>query len=193
MAVLDEIYLRFCRGDVDLFYQDLYPGLLLYATRVLGPELAYMAEDCVQDAVGVSYDHRKELGGEKQWYTYILRSIRNRAIDITRRNDLRHKFSESQEIEAVTPDVSTVYIEHETLQRLYDAINSLPEKYRQIFDLSFEQGLKNAEVAEMLDIAEVSVKKRKARLIELLRERLGGNVDDATIILFLYGMASHAV
>ena len=76
-------------------------------------------------------------------------------------------------------------IEQETLSLLYEAIESLPEKYRKIFDLSFEQGLRNAEIARQLEIAEITVKKRKARLIDLLKERLKGKLDDRSLELLL--------
>lgn len=51
--------------------------------------------------------------------------------------------------------------------------------------MSFVQGLKNTEVASMLNITEVAVRKRKARLIEILRDKLGNNLDTSTIILLL--------
>ena len=76
-------------------------------------------------------------------------------------------------------------IEHEVHQMLYDAIESLPDKYRQIFELSFKQGLKNTEIAAMLGVAEITVKKRKADMISMLRDKLGGLLDEKTILLLL--------
>jgi DNA-directed RNA polymerase specialized sigma24 family protein len=63
----------------------------------------------------------------------------------------------------------------ETLDRLYQAIEQLPQHLREIFDLSFREGLQNAEVAARLRVSVEAVKKRKARLVSLLRERFRGN------------------
>jgi len=57
----DYIYKSFIAGNVRPFYEDLYPGLLVYASRQLGDELSYLAEDCVQDAVMSSYTKRRRL------------------------------------------------------------------------------------------------------------------------------------
>ena len=81
-------------------------------------------------------------------------------------------------------------IELETLDALYEAIESLPAEYRTLLRLSFEEGLKNAEIAQRLGVAEITVKKRKARLIEMLRQRLGGNTE---MILLLLAMNKHIV
>lgn len=63
----------------------------------------------------------------------------------------------------------------ETLDRLYQAIEQLPQHLREIFDLSFREGLQNAEVAARLRVSVEAVKKRKARLVSLLRERFRGD------------------
>ena len=63
-------------------------------------------------------------------------------------------------------------IEQETLDLLYDAIDELPERYRRIFELNFQQGLKNAEIAALLGVTESAVKKQKAAMIDLVRQSL---------------------
>ena len=49
-------------------------------------------------------------------------------------------------------------IEQEVYVALFSVVRSLPEKYRSVFELSFEQGLRNVEVASMLNVAEITVK-----------------------------------
>ena len=71
------------------------------------------------------------------------------------------------------------------LDLLFDAIRSLPERYRRLFDLSFEQGLKNAEVAALLNISESAVKKQKAALIKQLRDELVRRTGDDYLALLL--------
>lgn len=59
-----------------------------------------------------------------------------------------------------------------------------PRNIASLFRLSFVQGLKNTEIAERLSVAEITVKKRKARLIEKIRQILGKDID-TYLVLFL--------
>lgn len=77
-------------------------------------------------------------------------------------------------------------IEQETLELLLDAIRRLPERYQRIFELSFEQGLKNAEIAVILGVSESAVKKQKHALITYLRNDLMKHADGDFISFLLF-------
>ena len=85
-------------------------------------------------------------------------------------------------------DASRAMIEHEMLDALYAAIEDLPAEYRTLLRMSFEEGLKNAEIAQRLGVAEITVKKRKAKMLEMLRDKLGGNVDMVMLTFVLSDM-----
>lgn len=85
----------------------------------------------------------------------------------------------------VEHDCSYWLMRQEALDTLFAAIERLPDQYKEIFRLNFEQGLKNQEIARMLDVAEITVKKRKARMLDLLRGYLGA---DANTLIMLYVM-----
>ena len=70
----------------------------------------------------------------------------------------------------------------ETLDRLYLAIDQLPDQLHRIFELSFEEGLSHKEIAAILQLSPHTVKKQKAKLIQLLREHFK---DDATMLFLL--------
>ena len=80
-------------------------------------------------------------------------------------------------------DFTNQYILQETLDKLFQAIDRLPDELRQIFDLSFEQGMKNKEIAALLSLSPETIKKRKARLIQTLREELK---EEKTLLSLLY-------
>lgn len=40
--------------------------------------------------------------------------------------------------------------------------------------MSYHEGLKNSEIAERLGVAEITVKKQKAKLLAMLREKMDG-------------------
>ena len=72
-------------------------------------------------------------------------------------------------------------IDQETQLLLFNAIHSLPDRERQIFELSFIEGLKNIEIAEQLGVSDSTVKKAKAKVLEILREKL-----DPRLCLFFF-------
>lgn len=183
----DYIYKSFIAGDVTPFYEDLYPGLLVYASRQLGDELSYLAEDCVQDAVMSSYTGRHLFKSSPAWYTYILKCIYHSSIKLLRKHRSRNNYLDSGEISHVTSDLDVAMLEQETLDMLYAAIESLPPKYREVLRLSYKEGLKNAEIAERLGVAEITVKKWKAGILVMLRERLGDITPPDCIIYSLLG------
>lgn len=63
-------------------------------------------------------------------------------------------------------------IDQETQLLLYRAIQSLPERERRIFELGFIEGLKNADIAVELNVSESTVKKTKAKALDILRQKL---------------------
>ena len=52
------------------------------------------------------------------------------------------------------------------------AIASLPEKSREVFQLSRDQGLKYSEIAAVLEVSVKTVEKRMGQALAELRERL---------------------
>lgn len=178
--------MSFQAGRMKPFYAVLYPRLLFYASRVLGPQLAYMAEDCVQEAVMSVYMRRSELRDVEQWRAWLLTAVRNNALMQIRRDDLSKRYAEQGMLSSdEAEDVSLAMIEQNVYTEIFSIVKGLPEKYRVIFEMSFEQGLRNAEIAGMLNVAEITVKKRKAKLLDILREKLGRNVDERYIVFIV--------
>ena len=56
---------------------------------------------------------------------------------------------------------------------MLEAIDSLPEDEREVFDLMRIQGLTYAEAAELLGVVPRTVQRRLDRGVQLLTERLG--------------------
>lgn len=173
MIDYDAIYEDFKDGKVFMLYSRLYSGLLIFASDLLGPELAYMAEDCVQDAILDSYINRYTFESATKWRNYLLTVIRNRAVDARRKLNSHLNFIKSDSDNLVDDDISVAMISQETFDMLYAAIDTLPDRYREIFTLSFEKGLKTAEIASLIGLSEIGVKKRKARMLDMLRVKLG--------------------
>lgn len=175
------------------FYSQIYPGLIRYAARLSGDKLAYMAEDCVQDAVMSTYARRKSFESHSHWYRYLLTSVRNNVTDMLRKASHGQQYIDHALLsDDVEEDVSLAIIYNDTLSAIYSVVESLPDHYRKVFELSFEKGMTNPDIAEALCVAEVTVRKRKARLIELIRLRLGRDVTENYILAMVSAAAAGA-
>lgn len=185
MPDYDDIYESFRRGNLRPFYANIFPSLLRYARKLTGEQLSYLAKDCVQDAIFQCYMRRDSYASMSHWRNALFISIRNRVIDLIRKAECDHNYMESVLLgRDEDEDVSLAMIYQDVLEVIYAAVDTLPEKYRELFRLSFVQGLKNTEIAEILSVAEITVKKRKARLIEKIRQILGRDID-TYLVLFL--------
>lgn len=171
------------------FYERYFPGMVMYASRLLGNDLDWMADDCVQDAVLDAFQKRSTFTSAEQWRAHILACIRNKAVSALRKLSAMRNYADADSsTERHEADAARALIEHETLDSLYAAIRNLPDDYRQLLRMSFEEGMKNADIAAALGVAEITVKKRKVRLLEMLRRSMGDNCDILTIGFMLSAM-----
>ncbi len=180
----DHLYRDFYSGTMEEVYTTLYPALISYATKVLGYDYAFLAEDCVQDSIYKTYINRKQIVTTEQLKSYLYTAVRNKAISILRKGSSKKNFLKAAEISET--DFTTELIEQETLRLLFTAIDNLPEQYRTLVEMSFEEGLKNGEIAKIMGISESAVKKRKARILENLRNSIKDKIQLETIILYLF-------
>lgn len=132
-----------------------------------------LAEEIVQEVMLELWRRRESLEVEQTFRAYLIRSTRNRAL-----NHIRHQRVVAREaaIAAVDPPNSpsaeedVLGVELERAAR--DAIDGLPDRCREVFQLSRDQGLKYAEIASVLEISIKTVEKRMGEALAELRTRL---------------------
>jgi len=186
MSPENKIFEDFCKSKVDSFYENIYPGLLLYAIRWLGKEHSFLAEDCVQNAVFNAWERRNNFSSASALKSYLYTCIKNNIIDIHRKANSGKKYTSSLDDQLV---FSNSIIEQETLNILFKAIATLPDKYRNVLEMCFIKGLKIKEIADALNLSESTIEKRKAKSLDLLREKLteiyGDNIYVTILMLAL--------
>ena len=186
MVIDAEKYRQFCNGQLDAFHREAYPSLLSMANRMLSPFYDYLAEDCVQEAVYSAWRNRDNLTSPSHLKSYLFACVHNEAVNILRKNTKKQNFFQQQNNLPVDLGVDEQYLIQESLDTLYSIIDSLPDEYKKIFELSFVEGLKLEEVAQTLNLSLSGVKKRKARFLEMLREKLSEHDNNPLIwIMFL--------
>ncbi len=69
------------------------------------------------------------------------------------------------------------------VSRIYAEINKLPTRMREVFLLSYRDGLKPAEIAELLQIKAQTVTNHRVSAVKLLQLALGESLMAVTLIL----------
>lgn len=185
MVISEHIFEDFRRGEIDRLYQEAYPSLLAYAARMLTDDYALMAEDCVQDAIMEGYNRKDSFESHFQLKAFLFACIHNNAVSVLRKVRSKAHYLEEQTADSLV--IEAGMIEQDALDMLFAAVDGLPEKYREVFELSFSQGLSNAEAARLLNLSLDGVKKRKAKMVQLLRESLQSKPDLLALLLAVIG------
>ena len=177
-----EAYSLFLQGDIDSFYKDVYPSLIVFTRRLLPGDLAYLAEDCVQDSIFRLYQRRGEMASAERAKGFLFVCIHNAVVSYIRKHNSQLPYA-SQDDGDFEDDFSTELIRKETIDNLMLAVDRLPEDMRLLCAMIFREGLRTADIASRLNMTESGVKKKKRRLLALLRKTLS---PDALMLAYAY-------
>ncbi len=139
-----------------------------------------IGEDIIQDVFVKIWIRRKEIE-ESTLQSYLFTLVRNACLDYIKHQKIADshsaaiKCSALQEVPYYADFFSDPY--HQTLynevQKEIDiVINNLPEQTRKIFRMSRFEGLKNAEIATILNISVRSIEKHNRKALDLLKTHL---------------------
>lgn len=162
------------KGDIKVFealFHHFYGFLCEYASKILYDRDA--AEEIVQDLFVEIWEKREKLSIETSLKSYLFQSVKNRCLNVIQHQKIKTKYAEKL-ISDTDPSVSVdeVYVEFDLAEKIEAAIRSLPEKRREIFRLSREEGLKYREIAEKLNVSVKTVETQMSLAIKTLREKL---------------------
>ena len=144
----------------------------------------HRAEDIKQETFVRLFAKRRDYQAIGRFSTYLWRIALNLCYDELRRQERRRQFlrdsveasdaeggiGESAVDESAGPDIQTVRSEESALVRA--ALLELPERYRAVVVLRHYEGLKLAEIAQVLDIPEGTVNSRMAEALSRLGRTL---------------------
>jgi RNA polymerase sigma-70 factor, ECF subfamily len=177
-------------NDDNLEFQKIYETfrakIFRYLTSLLGE---YEAEDITQEVFARVSKNLSSFRGESQVSTWIYRIATNLAIDRMRDCTLpivdRHNRAETTSIEnddeiedrniwtGEKPfSAEQKIIRGEMTECIRDCMEKLAEDYRAVLVLSELEGVKNSEIAEIMDVTVDTVKIRLHRARAMLRKEI---------------------
>ena len=169
-----EFLARLRAGDDDAFdalFRAHYAPLVGLAEGMLRQRA--VAEEVVQDVLLELWRRRESLTLEESLRAYLFRSVRNRAL-----NHLRHEKVERRGEPFAAgepsslPSAQAALEEAEIDAAVREAVGALPERCREVFELSRVRGLRYAEIAETMGISVKTVEAQMGKALRMLRERL---------------------
>lgn len=150
--------------EFDIFFRRMYLPLGMYALRIIDD--AQSAEDIVEDCFAKAWQMIEDGKDFDDFKAYMYRSVCNGCISFIR------KRKESVGIECI-PEVTEETVDtSERDAQLWKAIDSLPDKCREVFLLSKRDGLSNDEIADRMGISVKTVKNQMTKAFARLRDTL---------------------
>ena len=148
-----------------------YSYLCNYATVILKDDDS--AEDIVQGFFVILWEKRDTITIDTSVKSYLFRSVKNRCINQLQHLSLKAGFVNKSITLAETGEYDfDNFPDPELADLIEKSIGSLPEKRREIFRLSREDGLKYKEIAEKLNISIKTVEAQIGLAFKSLREML---------------------
>jgi len=167
-------------NDFSKIYLVYYPKLLRFAAEYV--VLKEDAENIVQDLFVSLWENEYLLANAENLNAYLFKLIRNRCIDFLRvkirEKDRNEKIQESFELElklkldSLEEFDKQGYTEDELQKLMLDAINSLPERCRQIFTMSKIEKMKYNEIAAELNLSVNTIENQIGIALKKLKIKL---------------------
>lgn len=163
--------------DIYLIY---YSKLIRFSKEYVMSE--YDAENIVQDCFLHIWEQRESLNLIDNINAFLFRLVKNKCVDFLRRKILDE--TKKQEIQdvylqefkyklySIESFDDSSFSDEEIERIIYDAINNLPEKCREIFVLNKINGLKHEEIATLLKISPNTVKNQVSNALKKMRQEL---------------------
>lgn len=165
-------------SDSTDFYRKAYleyaPMLLRFAEKFVSP---FYAEDIVHDVFLKFWDRQVFLLPENELKRLLYVTVKNACIDQLRKFSLKQEYIDKRVIQLKLDELDffeeseNLFMQNDLLAMLLQQIDELPQRSREIFKMSYLEGLKAAEIALRLDISVRTVQNQLYRALIHLRKK----------------------
>ncbi len=154
-------------------FKQYYAVLVVYALKYVSD--MDIAREIVQDLFVKLYEKRLSISIDVSVKSYLYRSVYNSCINYLNQRTMHEKHIknisfEKEKEEDINPENEIMAVD---LQRkIYEIIENLPVKCRKIFKMNRFEGLKNEEIAQILNLSKRTVETQISKALKTLKNKL---------------------
>lgn len=163
----------------DLLFRNRYEPLCRFAWSFVSDYS--VAEDIVQDLFSNIWRKSTAIDENRSLDSYLYVSVRNACYTYLK-NSKQNVSVDALAHQTVEPEFE-VFNQHPGIQKLWNAVETLPLQCKVVFKLVVLEELKYQEVAEKLDVSVNTVKTQMKIAYKILRSRF--SKDDVVLLLLL--------
>ena len=161
---------RICKN----LFEEHFTSLLYFAAKIIGDREE--GEDIVIQVFNKFWDMRENFDSITGIKAFLYIATRNACLNFMKhrqRKEVRKKEFTSHLIsQDRAEDIERQVIESEFLNRVYHEVQNLPKKCKQVFLLTYFDGLDAREISDKLNIAVSTVTTQRARALKYLKDIL---------------------
>jgi len=168
-------------GNLNKFeeiFRALFKPLCGFAMKYTGD--LDSAKNLVHEVFIQVWEKFDSLPADTHYKSYCYAAVRNRCLNYIRD---RKKFVLIENVpEENFREINTTMETSELAMKIDEAIASLPEKCRMVFELNRIEGLKYTEIAEKMNISLKTVEAQMSKALAVMRDHLS----EFLVIIFLF-------
>lgn len=175
------------RKAFDMLFRKYYIPLCTYSQHFVGME---DAKEVVQDIMLWIWENRETQHINYSFSQYIFKAVYHRSINIIVQNEvkLRAHAIYSERIQSMLQETDVCQL-NELSKRLKEALDELPDTYREAFIMSRYKNMSYKEIAHLLDVSPKTIDYRIQQALKILRVKLK---DYLPLLLLLIELSEEA-
>lgn len=182
----DDLIAALRLGNEDAFtevYKRLYQRIYLFANKFV--DQAADAQDLTAETFAQLWQRRQTFNSLDAVRAFLFVTVRNKCFNLLKHRNMKEE-RRSELLQLLNDeDSGDFYLEQihiEVMKKIYAEVEKLPPRMKEIFLLSYQEGLKPAQIAERLQLKVQTVTNQRVSAIRLLQTALRS---DPLAIIFL--------
>lgn len=159
-------------------YRYYFRGLVAFCSQYVSQS---EAEEIVQDTMMWLWEYRTTLNPDYNLKSLLFTIVKNKAINRINHHRIKEKVHqeivEKYEAEFESPDF---YVEKEIFTLYNKAIATLPQDFREVYELNRTSRLTHKEIAAKMNVSPQTVNYRISQVLKTLRTALKDYIDGAS-------------
>jgi RNA polymerase sigma-70 factor (family 1) len=174
------------REAFEVLYSHYYPGLYRFIFFIIDSHED--TEEIIQDVFLKVWLKKETLIAIRSFDNYLFRMAKNRVFDVTRQSRNRLKLSRQlgQSMQEGADSTYNALLFQEYHDIAQEAINLLSPRKKQIFLMNARDELTAQEIADMIGITRMAVKKQLFEAIHFIKDHLRRNAGWLLALLLFF-------